>query len=133
MQTLRAMTVIQVSDPERSVAFYTLLGFATLGVWGDPPGVANIQRGGVTLMLQLADEVHTADGRWSAYIYTDDVEAMHADLTASGVTLDGTPQDTYYGCRDFSVTDPDGHCFAFGTDLSKPPYANGVGPNRGRG
>lgn len=109
------------------------MGFATLGIWGEPAGVANVQRGGVTLMLQLAHDVPCIKGRWSAYLETDDVDAFFADLSAAGVAVDGPPEDTYYGCRDFSVTDPDGNCLGFGTDKSTAPYANGLGPARGRG
>lgn len=45
MNTLRAMTVLQISDMKRSAEFYNALGFGVLGAWGDPSGVAIMQRG----------------------------------------------------------------------------------------
>ena len=133
MNTLRAMTVLQISDMKRSAEFYNALGFGVLGAWGDPSGVAIMQRGDVTLMLQVAETVNNAGGRWSVYIYVDDIDALHDDLTAAGVAVTGPPEDKDYGCRDFGVYDPDSHCLAFGHDTNSAPYANGLGPERGRG
>ena len=118
MSALGAMTVVQVSDLDRSIAYYDSIGFTVTGIWGDPPGVAITRRGKVSIMLQLADQVHNAGGRWYVYVYVADVDTVFAELTDRGVETTGPPEDKYYGCRDFTVTDPDGHCLAFGTDLS---------------
>ena len=55
MTTLRAMPVIDVSDVAASEAFWKGLGFASHGLWGDPPGFGIVQRGDVTFGLSLAD------------------------------------------------------------------------------
>ena len=134
MQTQRAMTVLQVGDLDRSLAFYGRLGFATTGIWGEPPGVAIVQRGAVSIMLQLADEVNTAGGRWSIYVYVDDVDTLNAELAAEGIEISGPPEDKYYGCRDIGIYDPDGHSLAFGQDLDPGPAGPGLSATtRGKG
>ena len=133
MKTLRAMPILQVRDVRASAAFYARLGFDCHGFWGDPPGFAIVQRGDVTLGVFLPESSSvTPNDQWAAYLYVDDVEALHAELTAEGVSP--TPiADQPYGCRDFDVTDPDGHRIAFGQDVHDHDDGPGLGPERGRG
>lgn len=134
MKTLRSMPILQVHDVRASAEFYAKLGFDCHGFWGDPPGFAIIQRGDVTLglFLPLSATVSPND-QWAAYVYVDDVNALHAELSAVG-GLDMTqPNDEPYGCRDFDVTDPDGHRIAFGQDMTMNENGPGLGAERGRG
>lgn len=82
MATLRSMPVLQVRDVARSVAFYEKLGFASHGVWGDPPLFAIIQRGDVTLALDRArqDGPIPLNQWWAAYIYVDDAKALRDEF-----------------------------------------------------
>ena len=48
------------------------------------------------------------------YIYVDDVEALHEELTARGADLLSAPHDTEYGLREIRVRDPHGYILAFG-------------------
>ena len=119
MNLQRSMPVLQVRDVVASAAFYERLGFTHHGFWGDPPGFCIPQRGEVTLALDLAQNGDVPRNQWwAAYLYVDDVDALHAEFTA----LDGVEVteigDRYYGCRDFDVVDIDGHRLAFGQDLS---------------
>ena len=112
--------VLVVSDVLASVAFYRdKLGFEQINQWGDPPCFAIATRGQVSVFL---DERRGSDPipnnqYWAAYIYVDDVDALHADYTSKGLEIIRGPETTHYGCRDFDIRDPDGHVIGFGQDL----------------
>ena len=121
---LRGAPVLQVADVVRSQAFYRdVLGFVSHGLWGDPPAFCIVQRGEVTLMLDRSrgEGALPLNQYWAAYVYVDDVDALHAEFAAAGVEIARAPEDTFYGCRDFDVRDPDGHLIAFGQDLEPAP------------
>lgn len=133
MKTLRAMPVLVVADVRASAAFYARLGFDCHGFWGeDPVDFAIVQRGDVTIGLHWAGGPVPSLRGWSVYIYVDDVAALHAELTDAGLAPSPIC-DQPYGCRDFDLTDPDGHDIAFGQDLDPDTYGPGMGPERGRG
>ena len=133
MATIRSMAALEVKDLALSHAFYKGLGFGTLGIWSpEEPHTIIVQRGDVTLMMQGRANP-AVPGEISAYIYVDDCDALHADLTAKGVTGLTPPDDMFYGCREFSLRDPDGHRVVFGADKGNPPHINGLGPDRGDG
>lgn len=49
------------------------------------------------------------------YIVVADPDALFARATAAGAEVVRALQDTDYGSRDFSVRDPEGHVWNFGT------------------
>jgi uncharacterized glyoxalase superfamily protein PhnB len=49
------------------------------------------------------------------YIVVDDPDALYARAIAAGAEGLRPPEDTDYGSRDFSVRDPEGHLWHFGT------------------
>ncbi|MEO1494726.1 MAG: VOC family protein [Pseudomonadota bacterium] len=134
MATRRAMPILQVRDVRASAAFYEKIGFQCHGFWGDPPGFAIVQRGDVTLGLFLPESGNVSPNDWwAAYIYVDDVNALHAELAALDLDDISEPRDQEWGCRDFDVVDPDGHRLAFGQDMTPNEHGPGQGPERGRG
>jgi uncharacterized glyoxalase superfamily protein PhnB len=52
------------------------------------------------------------------YLYCDDVDALFARATAAGAKPVSPPQDMFWGDRMCSVLDPDGHSWAFGTNVA---------------
>ena len=132
MATLRAMPVLQVTDVDRSVAFYGQLGFASHGTWGDPPAFCIVQRGDVTLALDRGEGQPPVNQWWAAYIYVEDAEALQAEFDALNVQTTQMHRPTEYGCIDFDVVDPDGHRIAFGQSLNPVP-GPGLDTDRGRG
>ena len=73
-------------------------------------------RDGVELMLVCGDYPAPAQD-WAAYLYVEDVYALHAEFTASGAAVLGPPVDKPYNCREFEARLPDGRVIAFGQDI----------------
>lgn len=120
---LRSMPVLQVRDVNASVAFYCgKLGFESTGTWpdeNDVPSFAIVRNGDVTLAFDRSRDEKTIplNQYWAAYIYVEDADALHETAKAAGVEITIEPGDRFYGLRDFSARDIDGHILAFGHDL----------------
>lgn len=102
------------------------LGFHYDRLWGDPPAFCMVKRHGIVIMLSQFETAgasrpnHTVDperGAWDAYVWVDEVDALHDEFTAKGVTIARAICDQPYGCRDFDVEDCNGYRLCFGQDL----------------
>ena len=126
---VRAMPVLGVKDVEASVAFYRdKLGFSIGGVWGPedgPPGFAIVGLGTITIAFDRDPDAKGRDRGWIAYLYVEEVDAYHEALVAAGVEIVEGPHETFYGCREITIRDLDGHQLAFAKDLQ--PSAEGPG------
>ncbi len=49
------------------------------------------------------------------YIAVDDADALFARIAASGIIVEQVPYDTPYDSREFTVRDPEGNLWTFGT------------------
>jgi uncharacterized glyoxalase superfamily protein PhnB len=47
------------------------------------------------------------------FLAVDDVDVLHAELVAKGVTIDVAPVDQTWGSREMYVKDADGNCVRF--------------------
>ena len=56
-------------------------------------------------------------GALSVYVVTDQPDALFARATAAGATVVRGLEDTDYGSRGFTVSDPEGNLWSFGTYL----------------
>lgn len=122
---VRALTpLLFVDDIGRSLASYRdRLGFALMQDWSPEGKLAwcHLKRGGATLMLQQAcEEDGPAAGRGRGvgfYFLCDDANALHAEFSAGGLTLD-PPKIAFYGMNQLFVRDPDGYelCFQNATE-----------------
>lgn len=56
-----------------------------------------------------------ASVKQGVYVYVEDVDAHYARAKASGAEIVRELQDTPYGSREYSVRDPEGHLWGFGT------------------
>jgi catechol 2,3-dioxygenase-like lactoylglutathione lyase family enzyme len=106
---------LRITDLERSLAFYTTLGYAELG------SVPDTQFGSLT-MLQLPDDpfvslelvhdparpVENTGAVNHLVIQVDDLSATIADLASKGVTAE-PPTEHGQGMRTSWLTDPDGY------------------------
>lgn len=135
---VRAMPVLQVTNVKASAAHWCdVLGFESHGFWGENPEAPEfciVQRGDVTIALDRSqDETIPNNQYWAAYVYVEDADTLCEEMKANGASIDEPPHETFYGLREFTVTDPDGHKIAFAHDLTKnAPFPPGLGPERGR-
>jgi uncharacterized glyoxalase superfamily protein PhnB len=59
-------------------------------------------------------------GTAGTYVVTDGPDALFARAVAAGATVISEPYDTDYGSREFSVRDPEGNRWSFGTYRGAP-------------
>jgi uncharacterized glyoxalase superfamily protein PhnB len=59
-------------------------------------------------------------GSFSAYVVTDDPDALFARATAAGAEVITPLHETDYGSRDFAIRDPEGNRWSFGTYRGEP-------------
>ena len=55
------------------------------------------------------------DGQGWVYVAVEDPDALFARATAAGAAVAMELTDSSYGSRDFSVRDPEGNLWSFGT------------------
>ena len=114
-----------VGDLERSKAFYReVFGLALL----DEEEDLAILRLGDTFFALRHDPSHPAvpadeylrlaqKGVGQFAIVVEDVDALHAELEAHGVTVINGPADRDWGMRTLSFADPDGYTWGIAQDL----------------
>jgi catechol 2,3-dioxygenase-like lactoylglutathione lyase family enzyme len=110
--------VLAVPDFNQSAAYFRdVLGFRIL--WPEATDWRLVERDGVRIMLGHCPNAmppsELGPHNWFGYLSVDDVDALHAELTAAGATC-SPPADTAYAMREIVVTTPDGHRIVFGQD-----------------
>jgi uncharacterized glyoxalase superfamily protein PhnB len=118
---------LQARDALALIDFYvTTFGFLRTAVYADGDQVAHAQldwpEGGGIMMGS-----HKPDGQWrrepgtfGAYVVTDDIEALYARVQASEATILRELAAPSYGGQEFSVADPEGNHWSFGTYRGEP-------------
>lgn len=111
------------TDLATTLAYYqSVLGFACRGTWGAPPVYAIVTRDGQAVHFRVAapptpnpDKI--GEELLDAYVFVDDVDALHAEFAARGAVFTRPLGDTPWGMREFVLRDIDGRLLAFGADL----------------
>ena len=108
-----------VSDVDRSIDFYAVLGFHVAKRWED---WILLRRGETRLGLQ--GDAHAVEGPHyftpdigrrprgtgvEVSVQVDDVDATYATVLAAGLNVVKPIQDRTWRARDFRVADPDGY------------------------
>jgi len=102
-------SVLQVPDVRAGLAWFRdALGFE-VEPYEDGSEYGYARRDGVYVHLSVP-----SPHLWTAYLYTDDVEALHAELLERGAEVVQPPTDKVYGVRDLIVRGPGGHLLAIG-------------------
>jgi len=110
--------LLAVPDLRRSAGYFRdVLGFRIL--WEEATDWRLVERDGVRIMLgHCPDDLPAAEiGSHSCfgYLNVDDVDGLHAELTARGAACT-QPVDRPYGMREIVVTTIDGHRIVFGQE-----------------
>jgi uncharacterized glyoxalase superfamily protein PhnB len=119
---------LRANDAPGLIKFLTeALGFETVVVYAEGDDVHHAELawppgGGVMLgSARPADpNCVTKPGGFSAYVVTDDPDALHARAVAHGAKITQELHETDYGSRDFGIEDPEGNHWAFGTYRGAP-------------
>jgi len=114
-----------VDDVVKSAEFYRdVLGFTFNRYWGEPPCFVIVVRDhaeislgnpGAPGLMRPNRKAHP-DAAWDAYIWVEDVEALHRELTAKGAKTLRGPESTFYNTREIEVEDCNGYVLCFGQD-----------------
>ena len=99
-----------VTDLERSRTFYERLG-AYYDSSEPVDGIVSATLGGTRLIFEAGHGDPSGAGPFLLFDVTD-ADALHAELAAEGVTIEGPPKNEPWG-RQFNVRDPDGHPIGF--------------------
>lgn len=106
---------LPVGDVLAATGFYTKkLGFSLGFTWGDPPGMAGVNLGGVS--IHLAQGTPNPKG-CSVYFVIGDADELYEFQRANGVEVVEPPEDRPWGLRDYKVRDLYGYELAFGHRL----------------
>jgi predicted enzyme related to lactoylglutathione lyase len=125
---VRSAPYFPVADVAASAAYYQrVLGFETEYIAGQPAVFAICSRDGLGIMLRRVEKPELIvpsekqGGTWDAFLWTDDVAALHAELSARGATVVYGPifQESY-GMMELAIRDSDGHVLGFGQPVSGP-------------
>jgi predicted enzyme related to lactoylglutathione lyase len=115
--------VFLTTNLEAALTYYReVLGFSV--AMSSPPAYAIVKRGEVELHLagpMLAQDHRPGQG--SCYVFTNDVDALHAELARRGALKLVAPEDRPYGMRDFCCSDPDGNKIGFGQPVKPAAQA----------
>lgn len=115
---------LRYRDPRAALTWlHEAFGFTEKAVHEGPDGTighAEMDADGGVIML--GGEADGGDARFGAhagqgwtYVSIDDPDARFARATAAGAEVVLELTDTDYGSRDFSVRDPEGNLWSFGT------------------
>ena len=115
-------TVLLVKDVVKAANYYRdQLGFSYDRFWGDPSNFAILNRDGCHVMLSQVDDPakvvphwKNVKSMWNLYLWVDDVDAIYAEMQASGAIIDYSLGMKDYDVKEFGVQDLDGHDIAFG-------------------
>jgi catechol 2,3-dioxygenase-like lactoylglutathione lyase family enzyme len=119
VKPLAALTpMAHVADVERSLAFYSKLGFTTQNTWtpeGKPMQWAYLRSGGAELMLVRSDRPMNPDAQDVLfYLYANGVAAYREQLIERGLNPGELGFPFYATHGEFRIDDPDGYCLLVG-------------------
>jgi hypothetical protein len=113
MKTQSLVPMASVADVERSIAFYSYLGFEVGNTFipeGETkPSWAWLQSGDAQLMLSGINKVVAEKHSVLFYVYTNDVAAARASLIEAGLSPGEIATPFYAPRGEFELIDPDGY------------------------
>ncbi|MFF2628335.1 VOC family protein [Kitasatospora griseola] len=125
---------LRARDARALIAFLVeAFGFEATSVYADGDQVAHAELAwppGGGIMLGSAKEPAAGEddpwplrpGTFGAYAVTDDPDGLYRRAVGAGAVVTAELHDTDYGSRDFSVRDPEGNRWSFGTYRGEPRH-----------
>jgi catechol 2,3-dioxygenase-like lactoylglutathione lyase family enzyme len=121
-EVLGQATVLLVRDVAASLAYYgDKLGFEVSSFEVNPTHYGYANRGGAWFHFAHWDGVEPRPNAvavppdmFEAYLYTDDVTALHEELVGRGANVLHGPEERPWTKLEIRVQDPDGYVIAFG-------------------
>ncbi len=115
-----------VGDVVKQSEYYRdVLGFEILGYFGQPPVFAMVARDGAEIQFGKVDDGAAVAPNVSrrrvgldAYVWVDDLEALHTELQAKGAKIAEEPTLRVYKCYEMTIEDPYGFRLVFSQDYS---------------
>lgn len=125
--------ILNVSNFDKSIAWFEKLGWTKRWDWGEPPtfgavgsgeveiflcvdGQGGRGRGANTTTFETPDDQATDRGVWMS-LWIDDVDAVHRHCLEQGIEVTLAPADMPWNVREMHVRHPDGHVFRIGRAL----------------
>ncbi len=117
-----------VADVVKAAEHYRdRLGFTIRGYFfEDPPVFAMVARDDQIVMPSLMEGGRGGSNRGhkdiglDAYLWVDDVDALHAEFRRNGADIVMPPTLRVYGMKELEVRDLDGYVLCFGEDVPQP-------------
>jgi len=125
--------ILNVSEIEASISWFTKLGWKKGFTWGDPPTFGSVCSGKAEIFL-CKDAQGARDGRMPRFAGDDDtggtwmswwlespadVDKAHVLALKEGMTVTSPPTDEPWGVREFHLRHPDGHTFRVSAGIGK--------------
>lgn len=114
-----------VPDPLAAAEYYRdVFGFKILGTFLDPPVFAMVARDAAEIHFRKADPgaasspdlTRRKDIGCDAYIWVNDLDALHAELKSRGANVIKGPVQRAYNCLELVVEDLNGFRLCFAMD-----------------
>lgn len=84
-------------------------------------GANLVMLGSVRLDEGMDTPVALGKSTQALYVHVPDVDAHYQQALASGAEIVAIPEDTFFGSRDYTAKDPEGHLWIFGSQLPEVP------------
>lgn len=109
------------SDLERTLAYYVdVLGFELAWTWGDPPSLASVRMGGISIMISHDSDVASKIRGHQHWLDIDEIDKLYDFHRAKDARIISEIEDKPWGFREYVVEDPDGYHLRFaGAQSSK--------------
>ena len=109
--------ILQVTDIQRSIRFYSLLGFETIDVEQSDGSIvwARVHCEGGALMFVPGEQPHDRhEDRIPFYLYTPDLPALCRQLAAADLEVGPISHPHYMRSGEICLKDPDGYTVLIG-------------------
>lgn len=109
--------ILYVGDLEASQRYYRdKLGFKIDWAYGEPPDFGAVSRGDTQLFMCEKCQGHA--GSW-VWVFTPNVDRLHAELVRRGATIKAPPADKPWGVREMQVADLDGNVLRLASPIDE--------------